>query len=463
VIDLLAAIAGVVVLVGFVVLEERRRPEVAVILTVGLTVLDTIVYPHQGDVPIGPFRPAVLGQDLRLADVIVPVALGARLLVRGLPRRVTAEGLVWSIVFAWYAFAGIVGWVRDQPTDLILFQGKFILETGGMLALVAGVPIARLTTTRLLEHTALVGGVVAGVLIPLALAKVSIDVPLLSGARVGDIAPDAATTLFTIGVLVLIPSLCRPEPKGSVLLGAGAMIATPFVADQRAALLGMVPVIIGVGLAMAGPTWRRRSPVRIAAVLPVAAIALLPVGIAAAGAATRGEGVSKLPLVERLSETFASQQKQLSADARVHLVRAGRDLSTSRPVIGQGLGQPALLEPEAAGNSTQVLGDFHNIAVDMSVRTGFTGLALLLTAVAVTFVDAAQRWSRLARDVHAGFVLAATTALSGLLVKGLFETIFQKYRLAVLLGLLLGVIAAAASAAFDSDSAVRRRPEALWT
>jgi O-antigen ligase len=464
VIDLLVAIAGVVALVGFVVLEERRRPEVAVLLTVGLTVLDAVLYPHQGDVPVGPFRPSVLGQDLRLADVIVPAALGARLVVRGLPRRVTGEGLVWTLLFAWYSFAAIVGFVRDQPTDLILFQGKFVLETGGMIALVAGVPLSRLIGARILQRTALVGGVMAGVLVPLALAQISIDVPLLRGAQLGTIAPDAATALFTLGVLVLVPSLCRPDPSGAICLGAGAMIVAPFAADQRAALAGMVPVVIGVAIAMTGRTWRRRSPVRIAAMLPVAALALLPIAIAAAGAASRGEGVAKLPFVERLSETFSSQQKQQSAEARVYLLRAGRDLSASRPVIGQGLGQPALLTPEASAGTPQVIGDFHNIAVDMAVRTGLTGLALLVVAIAVTFVAAVQRWAHLARDVHAGLVLAATTALGGLLVKGLFETIFQKFRLAVLLGFLVGIIAAAASARFETDpTAVRRQPEPLWT
>lgn len=459
---LLEAAAGALLFVVFLSLEARRRPEVVVYLVVGLTVLDAVIYPGQGNVPIGPFRPSFGGQDLRLVDVIVPTALAARLLVRGLPRRVTSEGLVWFLFFGWYAFAGVVGIARRQPFDLVLFEGKFVLQTGGVVAVVAGAPLSRLADRALLARTALWFGWPTLGLLPLAAAGLHVAIPGLSRAQIGRMGPDAATMLFTLGVLVLVgtaPAL----PRWPVVVGGGAMLSAPFVADQRAALVGMIPAVLIVAVAMGGPVWRRRSPVRVAALVPLVGVLLLPVALAAAGAAESGESLSSTPVLGRLDETFGSEQKQESAEIRIDLLREGRRLASERPVVGQGLGQQVAIVRGATNDPAGLLTDFHNVAVDLAVRAGFTGLALFALALTVTLMAAARRWRLLARDVHATLVLAAAAALSGLVLKGLFETIFQKYRLAVLMGLLLGIIASSASASLSAPADVGRRREPQWT
>jgi O-antigen ligase len=224
------------------------------------------------------------------------------------------------------------------------------------------------------------------------------------------------------------------------------MASAPLVADQRAALVGAVPALLVVAIAMGGATWPQRSQVRTAALVPLLAVVLIPVGVATVRAATAGDGVDALPLVARMSDTFGSTQKQQSAEIRLGLLRDGLDLARSRPILGHGLGQPVEILDEGEGVFASI-GDFHNIALDLAVRTGLSGLLLFALACAVSIRAAAQRWRALADSAQAALVLAAGAALSGLLVKGLFETIFQKYRLAVLLGLLIGVIAAADRAA----------------
>jgi len=251
--------------------------------------------------------------------------------------------------------------------------------------------------------------------------------------------------LFTLGLIVLVSAACRDAPPGWVMVGGAAMAATPFVADQRAALVGMAPAVLVVAAAVGGLTWRRRSGVRLSALLPVVALLLVPLGVAVLRAGTAGDGIGGLPLVARLSETFGSTQKQQSADIRLDLLRDGVDLIGERPLVGHGLGEPVqIVEDPTQGFES--IGDIHNIVVDLGVRSGLPGVALFALACVVSGAAARRRWTQLASDAHAALVLAAGAALGGLLLKGMFETIFQKYRLAVLLGLLIGIVAAAGSA-----------------
>ena len=456
-------VAGVAGLVLFVVLEERRRPDVALLLAVGVTTIDSILFPQQDGVPIGLFRPAIAGQDVRAVDVIILAALAARLLVRGLPRRWTGEGLLWSCLFVWYAIAGVVGMTRSQPTELILFQEKFVLETGGMAALAAGVPLDLLTRRKVIDRLGLVGGTIATVAMLLAVSGVSVGLPIAPGAQIGSIKPDAATMLFTLGSFVLVVGACRDRPNRLALLGGAVMVCTPLVADQRAAIAGAMPVVALMALAMNGRTWRRRSPVRIAGLIPLAAVILVPMSVLAVNGAGAGEGTEAVPFVSRLGDTFGSEQKLQSADVRVGIYDQGRELFEERPLLGHGLGQPIRILDFGSDLFIRI-GDFHNVLIDLAVRTGAVGLALYLTATAVTLLAARRRWRSLVHDAYAALVLAAGAALAGLFIKGLFETIFQKFRLAMLLGLLIGIIAAAANERHHEvkgTSAAKR--ELAWT
>jgi hypothetical protein len=439
----LLVVGCLVALVGFVVLEERGRPDVAVVLAVAVVVIDALLFPQQEDVPVGLWRPELGGQDLRLVDAIILAALGARLLVRGLPRRVTGEGLIWTAFFAWYAFAGLIGLAQDQPSDLLLFQEKLVLQTGGMIVLAAGVPLGRLASRGLLNRLGVIGGAVCAVVLSLAAAGASVTVPLGEGAQLGSLKPDAATLLFSLGTIVLVTSGCRERVSLLAVAGGAVMVAAPLLADQRAAIAGAIPVVIVIALAMNGRTWQGRSRLRPSALLPVVAALLVPVGVIAAAAASDGEGASALPLGARLEDTFASEQKQQSADVRYELLQEGLRLTGERPLLGHGLGQPVTILDEGADDLVAI-GDFHDILLDLSVRTGLVGLGLFVLAVAMTLRSAMTRWRDLANDVRAALVLAAGAALGGLLVKGLFETVFQKFRLAVLLGLLVGIVIAAA-------------------
>ena len=88
----------------------------------------------------------------------------------------------------------------------------------------------------------------------------------------------------------------------------------------------------------------------------------------------------------------------------------------------------------------------HNIGLDLLVRTGLVGLTLFVVALACTFVGGVRTW--FAHDVPpevAAFALAAVASLAGLLAKGMVESLFEKYRLGVLMGLLTGILLSAAS------------------
>ena len=73
------------------------------------------------------------------------------------------------------------------------------------------------------------------------------------------------------------------------------------------------------------------------------------------------------------------------------------------------------------------------------------GLVLFVVAAALSIRDGWRTWLTHPNPVIATFALACTAALIGLLAKAQVESLFEKPRLATLLGLLLGAIASAAT------------------
>jgi O-antigen ligase len=95
----------------------------------------------------------------------------------------------------------------------------------------------------------------------------------------------------------------------------------------------------------------------------------------------------------------------------------------------------------------------HNILLDLALRTGVVGLILFVVAVALTFRDGVRTWLRQSDDRIAALALACTAALAALLAKGMVESLFEKYRLAVFLGLLVGVMISGALATRSEGAA----------
>jgi O-antigen ligase len=126
------------------------------------------------------------------------------------------------------------------------------------------------------------------------------------------------------------------------------------------------------------------------------------------------------------------------------------------PWVGNGLSTSYLHYEE--GVRAIVRGDItHDIYIDTTVRGGVIGLGLLIIAV-LSSLGAALRavWTR-AGPIRV-IALAAGCGLIALLTKGAVESIFEKPRLAVALGAMIGLIMMATRSSDEPDDV---RPEAL--
>ncbi len=436
---MLAAVVGILALIACIVLEERGRPHVAVIAVLLVVVVDALVYPDQGAVPTGPFRVALGGQEIRVADAVILVALVARLLVRGLPRRVTGEGLIWLAFFGLFGFELFMGFANHHDSTLVIFQTKFILEAGGMAVLVAGVPAAIWTRRQMVIRAAWTIGLLSIVPIAVGAAGLDASVPLLAGSSL-KFSADAATLLVSIGVLLLMIEVCSEQPRPVVIGWCSLFIISPVVAAQRAAVIGMAAALVCLVVLMAGRVWHERSAVRLSHLLPLVALLVIPLGVMAIQGARTGSLATDYPLKSSIDKTFLATGKQQSADIRLVVWRQGRDLALERPVLGWGLGQDFNIYQNNGSEDPFTGGDYHNIAIDIAVTTGLTGLGLLIVAVCTSLWSAYATWHRASRSAIAALAAGSAIVMMELCTKGMFESIFQKFRLGILFGFAIGAI-----------------------
>ena len=445
---MILVVLGVLAIVGgvaCVILEERRRPEIMVLIVLMITVFDVLVYPDGGLEPPGILRPTLLGHDYRTADLVIAAALVARLVVRGFPRRITGPGLLWSAFFAFFLLAAPLGLANGHDSVLVLFQTKFVLEAGGMAILVAGVPVERFVSRSFIAKSAWIVGLASLAPILAAAAGRDVSLPLLADSGFASrLGADTATVLLSLGFVLLIVELCNAAPRFGVVGWCGILILSPILSGQRAALIGMVVALLCAFVVVNGRPWRRRSRARLTQLLPLVACLAIPVGAGAILNARTSSTSASIPLVSSITQSFTGTGKNQSADIRLRVWDTGRKLIEQRPLFGWGLGQDFNIFQNNGSEDPFTGGDFHNIAIDLGVTTGFAGIALFGLALLGSLWDSFTVW-RGARDpAIAAVALASGILLTQLVAKGLFESVTQKYRLALIFGLFIGLVAGAA-------------------
>jgi len=460
---IVAAVFALVGVIALIILEERGRPEVVIIAAVALIVFDALVYPDGGNEPVGILRPTILGHDYRTVDLLIVLALFARLMARGLPRRFTGAGLLWVSFFGAFLFAAPLGLANGHASVLVIFQTKFVFETGGMAILMAGVPLGRLTSPSFVGRAAWTLGLVSLAPILFGIAGSQFALPILPGAGfTGNLGSDSATVLLSLGFLLLFVEVCSESPRFGVVCWCGLMIISPIFTGQRAALIGMVVSLTCAVVVMLGRPWRQRSRARLTNLLPVIAFLMIPMGTVALLNARSSPSSSAVPVVSSLSGRFTGTGKTQSANIRLTVWALGRHLAEERPVLGWGLGQDFNVFQSNGSEDPFTGGDFHDIAIDLAVTTGLVGLGLFAASVGASLWSAFVTWRNERSAAIAAAALAAGILMVQLLVKGLFESVFQKYRLALMLGLFIGIIASAARTR-DSEIMPSEPREASWT
>lgn len=448
--------------VVFVRLEREGRPALVFTIVLAYLVVECVLYPSQNEVPVGIFHPGSGELTFRIAEAIVAVALAARLVVRGAPMAIGIRMLWWVAFLIWMATAAVVGVLAGNGLEIIAFEAKAIVYLGA-IAIGAGV-----SASALVERGSGLLGLIrwcAGLTAVLAVThqagvRIQADLPLLPIDRLGEMSPDLATILSSLGAVALVlAALRRPGHRELVVAGAVLVVVPAVVSGQRAAMLaaGLTLLVVLVGLA----TVRHRD-LATPTEMVLAAAAILSLALAPSFVRLLAGGAPSLPFSESVETAFTNQAKIQSAQARTNQLILARGLVSERPIGGWGLGttytyfQPGpdeLLETNLT----------HNIIVDLTVRTGAIGALLFLAALTGALSGGWGAWRRNPDAIVAALGLATLAAVVGIIGKGLVESTFEKYRVATLLGLFLGALRSSATSIGDAAEVPVPVPEVAAT
>src|SRR3954451_5700040 len=451
----LAAVAATYLIAWFVRLERRGKTARIVVGILAFTVVDACLWADQTVVPNGLFPPGIL----RIPEVLAACAPGARFVVRARPRRIGPVAFAMVLWAGWWTTAFVLGMLNHADMTTSLYELKTVVYVGGGFALAAGVPASdylreRPGILRLIVPFAIAAAVMG--IMTKSGNVLSLSIPTMETPDLGTLGADLASLFVALGLLALVMAAVYRKRAIYFVLAAVPLILGAAVAEQRAALVGVaVSAAILVIAACLPPSARRfrTTPTEVGVVVAigvalVTTIILIPV-------ATAGK-LPSVPLVSELVTTFTGKGKQDSAQQRVNQIDSSIPIIEEQPVIGWGLGKT--VRYYVAGRSevddTYIT---HNIVLDMLVRTGAVGLLLFVIVVGLVIRDGIQAWRFHPDNAVAAFALASIAIVGGLLAKGLVESIFEKYRLAMFLGLFMGFAHAAALESARARARMRGR------
>jgi hypothetical protein len=454
---LVAAVAGAVLLAVFVHWERTGKEHYAVLMLLGMLVVETTLYENQDNMPRDLFHPGSGAFEFRLPEVVITLALLARLLVRGRATRVGLPALAWAAFGSWYAVALVEGVLRHNDITQIPYEGKAIIYVVGGYALVAGVPIQRFFEGRALDRLVRWSAIPATVVILMAAAHktVAVHLPLLPLPDFGVDGSDAATIFAAIGLVGLLLELAKEKRSRLTLLACVPLLVSPFLSDQRAVLI-MLGASVSVVLVVAtGKTARRRLRVRSAEVL-LSALAVVGVVLAVAVIpAVEGQHPVQVPLSSTLAQTFGATGKIESAEDRASKWEVAYSLIRKHPFIGNGMGvEFSYYDP--GPNIFSMTDVTENIGLDLWMRAGLIGLGLFILAFVLSVFDGLMVWRLHPDRMVAVLALALVAVVVGFVAKGMVESIFEKYRLATMFGLSLGLLRSAVTSAGGTRLALGR-------
>ena len=346
--------------------------------------------------------------------------------------------------------ASTAGSCSTTPALSIFRQASILIYVVMMLALTAAVPVGdyldEARFTRFVGWSAVLGG---GMLV-LAETGVSITsnripgLPLFQfGQRPGrriDAARDRRHRS---------PRRAQPAAAAAALvpLRVPVLIMTHLASTQRAERLDLYVTILVVLLACLSPARKRLrvTPFAVGAVLLAAVTVVLVVPMFTAGVRTAVSGQPStvhIPLAEQTATALNPGHRQGSVQSRYNQWDVVGELIEEHPFIGSGLGRTFVhYEEGSRANVTQDI--THDFALDLLFRGGLIALLLFLAAMGSVLNAGILVWRKHIQPEVAALALAASAALVGLLARGLVESIFEKYRLAVGLGVLIGLVLSA--------------------
>ncbi|MDP9071557.1 MAG: O-antigen ligase family protein [Actinomycetota bacterium] len=450
---LAAAAVGLGALVLFVHLERQGRAAAVFTVLLAELLVECVLYPDQSVVPVGLVHPGAGALSFRLAEFLVAVAIVARLVVRGAPSTVGVRMLWWAAFLVWMATAAVAGILAGNDAGLAAFEAKAVVYLGAM-AIGAGVSLRSMAGEHSLLRLLRWSGGLAALLIVTDQAgiRLTFAVPLLPVQELGLIGGDLATVFSTLGALCVV--LAATGRRIDLLAAAAVLFAASVASEQRAGMVaaGLTLVVVALGLTLVP----RRPRVTGTELLLTTTLAFGLVVAPSLARVVAGEP-ARLPLAADLESAFSSTGKRQSAESRANQWDQAKDLILERPLVGRGLGTTYAYFQ--SGPDEQVETNLtHNLLTDVALRMGFVGLFLFLAATGLSLCDGWRAWRRHPDPMVAALALGAFGGIVGILGKAMFESIFEKYRIAILLGLLLGILRSAASSLASDGAGVPPEP-----
>ena len=182
-----AALASGMLLYLFLRWERSGREHWVVFLLFGLLVFESTLWDNETTVPKGLFHPGTGSLEFRLPEVIISVAIVARLLTKGRPQRIGLPALLWVTVAAWWSLEAVEGVLRHNSLVKLPYEAKAIIYVMGAYALASGVPIRRYLEGRGFQRLVRWSALSASLLLVLTAAHktFALHVPLLRLSNFG--------------------------------------------------------------------------------------------------------------------------------------------------------------------------------------------------------------------------------------------------------------------------------------
>ena len=444
----------------FVRWEREGKEQLVPLVLLGLLVIEATIYADDNTLPRSIFHPGSGSTQLRLPEIYITLALVARLIARGKPKRIGLPAGLWLAFAAWMVVGAVEGILYHNAFSQDLFEAKDILYIVGAYALAAGVPVRRYLDNGDLFKLGGLCVACASLVDVMTIAHISLNtnLPLLPLQNFGLDGSGSAALFVAIGTMCFLTRLASGPVGVRHVLALIPLVAAVVLAQQRAVLVNLAAVVLVVLLVLLvvhrkrlGQSLHVKSGQVVVTLLAVVAVGII---VVVAPAAVDRQP-ARIPLASTFQNLFHGEAKVESAQDRLNLAAEAESLIPQHLVIGWGLGVE-LQYYETGSRSVETIAYAHNIVLDLWLRLGLIGLLLFVIALAASVVDGLRVWRRHTDPMIAALALALVAVLAGLVATALIEPLLDEYRLATLFGVSIGMLRATVT----SLDAATRTP--LW-
>lgn len=446
----LVAVIGLVVaalIVSIFVRWEREgKAQLVPLVLLGLLVVEATIYNDPNVIPRSIFHPGSGSTQLRLPEIYITLALIARLIVQGRPKRIGLPAGLWLAFAGWMMVGLIEGKLYHNSFSQDIYEAKDILYITGAYALAAGVPVRKYFERGDLFKLGTLCVVCASVLDVMSLAHVTVNttLPGLPLRNFGVVGAETAALFLAIGTVCFLMRIANGPVALRDVLVLIPLIVSVVLANQRAVLVNLAVVIFVVVGAVVVGHWQgplQRFQVKsgqvLLAVLAVVAIVIAVVVVPAAV----DRRPAQIPLASSYQSLFHNQGKAESAQDRLNLAAEAEKLIPQHVLVGWGLGIEFPYY-EAGSRTVVTIAYAHNLALDLWLRLGLVGLVTFFLALIGSIAGGLRVWRRHRDPVTAALALGLVAVVCGLVATGFLEPLLDEYRFAVLFGVSLGIMRA---------------------